>query len=82
MAPKQDKGGTEILDASAPRPDATPPAAPRVLSDAEQREADEYQQEAARQGHAADTGARLDETQPGGKYAVNGRTVDAEGREV
>jgi hypothetical protein len=81
MAPKQDKGGTEILDASAPRPDATPPAAPRVLSDAEQREVDEYQRQVAQQQEAAGA-PRLDETQPGGKYAVNGRTVDAEGREV
>ena len=81
MASKQDKereSGTEILDAAAPRPDATPQAAPRVLNDSEQRQADEYQRAAAEQ-HAAAPGPRIDETTPGGQYEVDGRLVDAEG---
>jgi hypothetical protein len=86
MASKQDKAresGNEILDAAAPRPDAAPQAAPRVLNDSEQRQADAYQREAGRQQQEAAAAApRIDEVQPGGKYEVDGRVVDAEGREV
>jgi hypothetical protein len=83
MASKQDKereSGTEILDAAAPRPEATPQAAPRVLNDSEQRQADAYQREAGRQQQEAAAAApRIDEVQPGGQYEVDGRLVDAEG---
>jgi hypothetical protein len=85
MASKQDKereSGTEILDAAAPRPEATPQAAPRVLNDSEQRQADAYQREAGRQQQEAAAAPRIDETTPGGQYEVDGRLVDAEGRAV
>ena len=69
-----------------PKPPVTvqiPQAAPRVLNDSEQRQADAYQREAGRQQQEAAAAApRIDEVQPGGKYEVDGRVVDAEGREV
>ena len=78
MADKQDKDKDQT---PAPDQPTAPDQAPDQVSEAATPQAPVYSDLRAFTPQVIYP-THLDETQPGGRYIVNGRTVDAEGREV